>query len=247
MNVEEVIQLALDNTHTTSEQVRADLLLRNFNISRKDVGNTIIKDVSENFFQDFWIRDAIADQNNGEYPYPEADVDSKGMLKCQALYVKYKYTDQNYIKAEEVNIADLPYDWDWYLVNQPKNQPIYFIGDNSFFLAPLHSAEDLCDINSENPDPSGNSMIKAVGLVKFVDLLITDEEDKMLIPEDFHDLIALGMEKGIYKSRGNRDEALLSSREYTIEKENMVDTLTNRDESKMIAKVPDEPGLEFGE
>ena len=50
MTYDEIVALALTNTHTKAGQVLATNLKKFFNISRKMVGNTIIKDVDENYF-----------------------------------------------------------------------------------------------------------------------------------------------------------------------------------------------------
>ena len=126
MTYNEIITLALADSHTKAGQVSAGLLKTFFNISRKELGNSIIKDVDENYFFNIWKRDAIVDQENGEYPYPEADSDSAGMQKCLGVLIKGLSTDIDYTKAREVDIKALPRDWSWYLTNQPKSDPIYF-------------------------------------------------------------------------------------------------------------------------
>ena len=88
MTYNEIVALALTMSHTKSAQVTAANLKTFFNIKRKELANCIIKDVDEEFFFQIWKRDAIADQTNGEYPYPEADDDSAGMLKLKSIYIK---------------------------------------------------------------------------------------------------------------------------------------------------------------
>ena len=241
MTYDEIITLALSNTHTKSGQVGADLLKTAFNISRNTIANAIIKDVDENYFFQFWTRDAVADQNNGEYPYPKATSDSAGMSKCLKLAIKGKYNDTLYTTAREVDVKALPRDWSWYLENQPKSDPIYFIADESVFIAPQFSETDLPET------PSGNKQIKLYGIAKMSDLDVGALESAILIPVESHWRIALGMEQFIYKARKLKQEAFDSKQEFEVEIAKMIDELTNRDNSKMTAKLPNDYGLGFGE
>jgi len=238
MTFNEIISLALTMSHTKTAQVSADNLKAFFNIKRKELGNVIIKDVDEEFFFQIWKRDAIAAQENGEYPYPEADADSAGMLKSKAVYIKGYSTDLEYIKAKDVKLANLPYDWNYYLDNQPKSSPIYFIGENSLFIAPQFNANDLPD------DPSGNAQVKLVGIAKLIDLDTEATSADILIPDDSHHRIAIGMKELIFRSRGKTSEADKAFNEFEAEKSKMIDELTNRDTSTMIASLPDDEHLQ---
>ena len=241
MGYDAIITLALSNTHTKTGQVSASILKSAFNIARKELANTIIKEVDENYFFQIWKRDAVADQENGEYPYPKATNEAAGMSKCQGLFVKGYKDDLDFTKANEVDIKTLPKDWSWYLDNQPKDQPIYFIGDESFFVAPQFKSADLPDT------PAGNNQIKLLGISKFIDLDTGALDSAILIPDDSHHRIAIGMEPWILKARGKKNEATLAFQEFEVEKQKMVDELTNRDNSGMTAKLPNDYGLGFGE
>lgn len=241
MTYDEIVALALSQTHTKAGQVSAANLKTYFNIARKRLGNAIIKDVDENFFFQIWKRDAIADQENGEYPYPEADNDSAGMLKALGVLIKGYSTDTYYKKAREVDIKSLAKDWAYYLANQPKADPIYFIADESIFIAPQFDSDDLPDT------PSGNAQIKLNGIAKLIDLATGATDSAILIPDDSHWRIALGMEQYIYKSRKLKKEAFDAKQEFEIEIQTMIDELTNRDNSVMQATIPDDTALQYGE
>lgn len=242
MTVQQIMDLALSNTHTKAAQVNSISLLSWFNIIRKNVGNAIVADVDENFFYNIWKRDAIvnttANQENGEYPYPEADADSAGALKINRVSIKGYSTDIYFKPCREVKPQNLPEDWGWYMVNQPKSDPIYFIADESVFIAPEFKAADLPD------SPSGNAQIKMEGIAKLTDLAADGAASAILIPDDYQHLISLGMEEYIYKSRGKRNEGIASKNSFEFEKSVMIDKLTNRDNSEMIATVPGTANLE---
>lgn len=245
MNVADIQALALSNTHTKSNQVNDSDMLRWFNIIRKDLAKTIMKDVSENYFFEIWEIDAEDNTNdnraNGEYLFPEASSTKVGLRKLLNLAIKGRSTDSYHTPATEVDVSQLQKDWKYYMKNQPKEEPIYFMGDRSFFIAPEFKPEDLPD------SPSGNKQIKAYGVASVADLAADATEDKILIPDDYHDLIALGMEQYIFKYRGKKDEAVNSMNEFEAKKSEMVDGLTNRDYSRMQAKLPNDTGLQYGE
>lgn len=239
MTYNTIVALALAQSHTKAGQVLASDLKTYFNIARNELGNLIIKDVDEDFFFQIWQRAAIANQENGEYPYPESDSDSAGMLKCNNVYVKTRYTDAFHVPAREVKLSALPHDWSWYLVNQPKDDPIYFIADQSIFIAPQFNSEDLPDV-----EPSGgNKMIKLTGLAKLTDLDVGATEGSILIPTP--ERIALGMVPWILKSRKLLKEAAQAEVDFNSAKNTMVDELTNRDNSQMCARIPDDTALQY--
>ena len=241
MTVQEIMDLALSNTHTKTAQVSAANQLIFFNISRKAVGRTILAKVDENFFFQIWKRDAVADQNNGEYPYPEADEDSAGMLKCLSVKVKGYDTDTYHKNAREIDIKTLPRDWDYYLEYQSKADPVYFIADESIFIAPQFDSADLPD------SPSGNKQLKLYGIAKLIDLAADAVDSAVLIPDDHQPIIAAGMEEFIYKARGKRSEALTAKQNFEFELADMITKMTNRDESLGTASIPDDTNLQFGE
>lgn len=240
MTYNEIVTLALDSSHTKSGQFLAASLKTWFNIARKELWNTIVKDVDENYFFQIWKRDAIVAQTNGEYPYPEADENSAGMLKLTAVAIKGYSTDEYFKPAREVDIKTLPHDWEWYLTNQPKSDPIYFIADDSVFIAPNFVAADL------PTSPSGNMQIKLTGTAKCIDLSAGATAAAILIPDDSHHRIAVGMTQWIFKARAKKNEAAAAKNEFEIEKSLMTDELTNRDNSGMTAKLPDDHNLGYG-
>jgi len=241
MTYNEILALALSNTHTKAGQVSSTILNNAFNIARNRLGKEIVQNVGENYFFQIWKRDAIANQDNGEYPYPEADQDSAGADKITGVAIKGLTSDVYYRPCREVDVKNLEHDWEWYLVNQPKSDPIYFIADESIFIAPQFSASDL------PANPSGNLQIKLTGIAKLIDLTTGASAASILIPTDQHHRIAIGMEEYIYKSRKMKTEAVTAMQEFDLECQKMIDELTNRNNSNMQASVPNDFALGFGE
>lgn len=63
------------------------------------------------------------------------------MLKSVAIsYSSNTYEETGlieYQKAREVNPATLEYEWNYYCENQLPEDPIYYIADDSVFVAPM--------------------------------------------------------------------------------------------------------------
>lgn len=241
MTYNEIITLALSNTHTKAAQVSTTLLASAFNIARTRLASEINQGVGENYFFQIWKRDAIANQQNGEYPYPEADQDSAGAEKISGVLIKPYSTDLYYTPCREVDIKNLPYDWEYYLANQPKSDPIFFIADESIFIAPQFSDTDLPEI------PPGNMQIKLNGIAKLIDLAAGATSAAVVIPTSQHHRIAIGMEEWIYKARKMKKEAFDASQQFEVEISKMIDELTNRDNSNLQATLPDTSALGYGE
>lgn len=245
MTAAQIINLALSNTHTKTGQVAAADLILFFNIVRNELGDLIIKEVDENFFFQIWTIDAqdntTATRENGEYLFPVASSSQAGMLKLLRLAIKGYSTETYFTPCREVDIRNLQEDWLYYMANQAKNDPIYFIADESFFIAPEFKAADLPST------PAGNKQIKAYGIAKLTDLTASAVESAILIPSNFHQTMAVGMEQYIYKARGKKKEAFDAMLDYQNKRQEMIDTLTNRDNSAMCGTLPNDYNLGFGQ
>ena len=236
--VQQILDQALYETHLKAAQINSTQLLGWFNLIRKELSRTIMSDVSENFFFEIWTRDIVANRPDGEYPFPIASTSIKGLAKLVSVNVKTSATATDFTKAKEVDISALPQDWSYYLREQSPDEPIYFVADNSLFLAPQFTADQLSS-------PTENDLLKLYGIAKVEDLLATDDATKILIPDEYQFLIAQGMQYHIYKSRGKVSEANAVQVNYINGKFDMVDKLTNRDISAFSASIPDDTALQY--
>lgn len=236
MTVQEIINLSLANTHTNAAQVGAANLLIWFNIVRRKLRKVIVTEINEHFFYDIWLTDAVVNRANGEYPFPQATSIKAGMDKLIKLGIKWN-GDSYFTPCHEMIINSPDAKWDERLITQSKGSPVYYVADNSYFVAPNFTTDDLIV-------PTGNYQIKVEGTKKFVNLTAADLESAILIPEDFHEIIALGMEPYIYKNRGLtalKNDAKLEFKTELIES---IQELAGRDISEMSATLPDETALE---
>lgn len=236
MTVAEIITLARVVTHTNSAQVSDAQALIFLNAVYHDLMASAVQMVGEDFFFDIWLADAVSGQTNGEYIFPLPDSSNAGMLKLKQLFVKVANTDTYYTKARQVDVRALQYDWDWYLANQPSSDPVYFIADQSFFLAPNFTATSA--------GGAGNAQLKLMGIKREIDLGGSGAEATVLLPREFHQVLALGLKPWVYDLLGKTVEKNDAKNEYEIEKNKMLSALSDRDISLGQASMPDESDIE---
>ena len=237
-SAQEIIQLALDQTHTKSSMVSSANLVNYFNIIRKRIGYVIMQKIGEHDYFDIWQTDAAVN-NNGEYVLPTDDSTHAGIFKVLGVFVKPRYDYDVWIKAKEISVPGLNYSFDYYLTNQPPSLPVYFLADGSVFIAPQFTSSTL----GTNPT---NGMIKIYGVKSLIDLDLTATESDILIEDDYTDLIALGMEQYIYKARGMGQESLVSKQEFKDALYDLlIDIKSDFDQSEMSATLPFDNNLQI--
>ena len=238
MTVSEVLSLAYTYAHTTSTEVDpSDTSLTNsylfLNNAIDKILARIISDVDEGYNYEIWHTHAEADRANGEYLLPLEGTNGSGdyvagCLKVENVYIKYVYDSsriyKDHIKAEEVDPTVLDYDWTYYLENQSKSNPIYYISDKSIFIAPEFNSDDL------GADP--NNQIKLTGVRTSkrltVDDASTDLKTLTPIPRQYQWLIARGWVAEFMQSRLRDGEENDAEATFLREVNNMVLDLGNR-------------------
>lgn len=240
MTVQEIINLALSRAHTKEAQIGSANALIFFNVARKKAGSAIIQHVDENYFYSTFSIDAVADQANGEYTLPEADYNSEGIVKIDRVEMKGYSTDTYFIPVNEIKLNELAYDWAWYLANQPKSEPIYYLTSLGIRIAPQFDADD---ITAED-----NDQIRLHGVKKLIDLAADAASSDILFPDNIHYVIADLMVPDILRERGRTNEASnYESKNVPLSISEMISTLTNRTRDFQEARLPDESSTEYGE
>lgn len=237
MTVDQILTLGGDLAHVNTDQVPTASRVIDLNNVYHDFLSGIRQYVSEDHFLDIWKTDAISGQTNGEYVFPTQDGTNAGMSKLKQLYVKPRSTDTYYVKATQVDVRTLPYDWDWYLTNQPMDAPIYFVADNSFFLAPNFTDETAGD--------AGNEQIELYGVKQEVDLASGGAETTILVPREYHSVLAKGVKAYCYARIGKDAEQRVAFAEYEAEKQKAYSELSDRDISEGQAMLPDDTHLQY--
>lgn len=237
MTVDNIIALARTLTKTNTTQVSAANGLSFLNAVYHDTVASLLQYVSEDFLFEVWVTDAIADQAKGEYVFPAPDANNAGLAKLKGVEIKPLSTSDYYIKATQVDVRNLTNGWDWYLANQPASTPIYWIADDSLFIAP--------NFTSDTAGGAGNAQIKLYGTKRVSDLASGGAESTILVPREYHaKVLAKGIKHYIYdllKKTSSKNDSLV---EYENEKQKMILELSDRDISVGLATLPDDNHLQ---
>lgn len=193
----------------------------------KIVASTTGKDLS----WEEWTQDWTAMQS--EYPLPQVVLNENRVKKIQSLSVTYGSATYNltgdlvYTPARFVDRAGLPNDWDWYVNNQPQSDPIYCVGDKAIFVAPV----------SPNTVASG---LKMTGVKKIPDYDSNTTEDGMVIPDDYHYVLVLGLEAKFIKKQWQRWVAQQAKQEFDQSAQTMLNTQRDTHIWPMFMQFPDD-------
>lgn len=240
MTVQQIIDLGLSNAHTREAQVGAANTIIWYNKARNRVAAFIRQNVDENyFFDDFYIN-AVAAQTNGEYTLPVYVAGPplvQGISEIDRVLIKGYSTDIYYTPCTEVDIRILPNDWAWYLANQPKNKPIFYLGKGVIRIAPQFATLDIGGVVA-------NQMIKLHGQRELIDQAAGGAEADVIIPTKVHYVISEFMVPDILRARGREASAQSAENRLPGIVGEMVNTLTNRTKDDDTAKLPDETANE---
>lgn len=158
----------------TSQYTDANALI-DLNTLKDEFWSAIVTTVQENYNWDRWTDTTVALQS--EYPIPTVAYNTAGSKLLKWLSISYDwdtYTETGniiYIKVREVNPDTLENDWDYYVENQSEDDPIYYIADNSVFIAPA-------------PRTWVTNWLKLTWIRKIPDYTLSTTEADMKIPVD---------------------------------------------------------------
>jgi len=101
---------------------------------------------------------------------------------------------------------------------------VYYIADESVFIFPT---------------PSTSIDIQIEGVKKAIPLLITDTEESVIVPTEFHYIISQWITSYIYQGRWMLNEKTYSVNGYNLEISNLVASLTDRNLTPSNWNLPD--------
>lgn len=121
----------------------------------------------------------------GEYSLPPLTSGSDGTKALNTVAISYDgktYSDGGiiYTRCNPVNPTALEKDWEWYKRNQSVEKPVYFVAENSIFIAPV-------------PTLAVQSGLKMTGIKKIPDYKLTTVEADIKLPVDFHRVLVFGL------------------------------------------------------
>lgn len=167
----------------TSQYSDANALI-DLNTLKDEFWSAIVTTVNESYNWDRWTADTVALQSEYTLPAVAFDTAWNKLLKWISMnYDSETYPETwelIYVKAREINPNTLDKDWYYYTEYQSEEDPIYFIADNSFFIAPA-------------PRTAITWGIKLTWIKKIPDYELTTTEANMKITVDQQNALVYGL------------------------------------------------------
>lgn len=160
----------VDSSQYTDANALIDL-----NTLKDEFWSAIVTNVQERYNWEKWKTDLVALQS--EYTLATVAYNTSWTKLLNSVSINYDwetYTNTwelKYIKCTLKNPDTLENDWDYYVENQSETDPIYYVADNSYFIAPA-------------PITAVTNWIKLSWIRKIPDYSLTTTEADMKIPVD---------------------------------------------------------------
>jgi len=235
MNPVSIIAAMRRKTKVTTAQYTDNEAIDDLNILKDEFHSAILSTISdEKFNWEKWVHDTVALQS--EYSIPEVASDTAGAKLLNSVAINYNWeTYENtgvlkFIQAKEVNPDTLENDWEYYVENQDVDNPIYYVWENSIFIAPAPLS-----------DEAGTGRIKLTGIKKIPDYTIATTEAEMRFPIDVHTALVYGLCVSAREARAD-EPALITNAENTwrMKRTEAIKSLEFRTVSPVTMNYPEE-------
>jgi hypothetical protein len=180
-----------------------------------------------------WFDDTVVNRANGEYKQDIPSSSNAWMKVIKSVSISFWDTydswDLVYKLAREVNPNTLDYEWTYYLNNQSEDDPIYYLSDNSIFIAPYS-------------DTVVNNWIKVEWIRKIANYDSNTSESNIMLPVEFHYILQLWLMPYALLSKwvesGEVNNAMVN---YKNELRNTIKEMWYREEKSINFTYPTEP------
>ena len=207
--------------------------LKDLNTLKDSFWSLIVTEAPESYNWDRWLVDLTT--TNTEYQIPEVAYNKAGAKLLKWISINYNWETYSetgnlkYINAREVNPNTLEHEWFHYVENQSKDDPIYFVADNSYFIAPSFRTAGLVN------------RIKLTWIRKIPDYELTTTEANMKIPVDQQQVLVYWLMIDWYFNKWV-DDGTINNAEARWEKKKTeaIKTLSNRVENPTTFELPSE-------
>ena len=199
------------------------------NVVYRDLINSIVKRVNEDFFYEEWSFDTVTNQR--EYTFPVRSSTLAGLKKVISVGIKYSTNDDYFRMVTPTKFSNLTNDPTYYEDNQNEFTPFFTVADKSFFIYPKPTI-GITD----------GGIIYGISDPK--ELALLDVEEDIKIPVDYHHVLAIWLEYRIYKTRQIADKEAKAYNEYQRELEKMVSELSDRIIRPLESEMPNTTNLE---
>ena len=233
MTSQEIIDLARNQSHVNSTQFPDAQMVIYLNLVKDNFWSYLNSANREGFNWDIFTATTTV-VNQSEYQLPVVASDTAWIKKIYSISINYDWEAYDtwvlkYIKAREVDTSNLEHDWNYYVNYQSADDPIYYIADNSYFIAPA-------------PQSAVTNWIQVKWTKKIPDYTISTTEANIIIPVDHHEILAQGILPYIYKAQWKLQESSFEKWEYERQRDTVVRELSDRNLSPIYLTYPDEIG-----
>ena len=222
MDAQTIIDKALFDTRTPTWEINNDDLVRELNVQRDYIVETVKNKLSENFFYDEYETDFFANQN--EYNNLETILANKVL----GINVKFSDTDEKRVKATYIDPLDFFASIDDFSNNTSKQSPFYTVKEQSFFIYPT-------------PDKDVINGLRFYALVRLPELTISSTEADIWgerIQGQF-DILSLSLEESIYKNQQDFNKANIARQNFQNRLDDMLNQLSWRVKTVQYYIEPD--------
>lgn len=198
MTISQLCNLIRDQYYLDINDYSNTRLLTYINPLKDRIWSFFITYINEYYNWDTFKANSVVWQS--EYIFPQIASNSLWTKKINEVLVNYDnttYTNWSlqYVKAKKVDLHNLQYEWEYYINNQPKTAPIYYLADNSIFIAPM-------------PDVAITNWIYIKWIKNIKDFTWTETESQIPLPYDIMWLFIDWVWPYILRSQWKRTEAV---------------------------------------
>jgi hypothetical protein len=167
----------------TSQYSDADAI-KDLNTLKDSFWTAILSEIQERYNWEKWKANTIALQS--EYTLALVAYNTAWTKLLNGVSISYDwetYSETGELKYEKctlVNPNTLPYDWSYYVENQSEDEPLYYVSDNSIFIAPA-------------PRTVVSNGLKLVWIRKIANYSDSTTEAEMKLPVDTHQAMVFGL------------------------------------------------------
>lgn len=236
MNVSTIISRARRFAYVNSTDYSDTTALQDLNIIKDQFWAEIVSQLPEDYQWETWTATTVALQWEYELPQPTSSSVGATAIKWVAIaYSSDTYEEtglMQYTKCHLVNPATLEYEWNYYCENQSHEDPIYYVADDSIFVAPMPLSTEVW-----------TNRLKLTGIRNIVDYTIVTSEADMKIPLSAHEVLVQGlMWYALIDKRVPANEIAAQQAQYLKMKSDNLRFLAQRVENPVEMSYPDKIG-----
>lgn len=217
---------------TWASEYSQDDFLEDVNMVKDEFWSKIVARLEEDRHYQEWRTTPVALQSEYKLEEVASNNEWTKMLKSVSLNYDWEtYTDTwalKYTPAREVNKDTLWKEWNYYVENQDKSDPIYFIADNSFFIAPAFRTEEAWDYR-----------MKLTWIRNITDYTIDTTEADMIIPSDYQRVLLMWViPYALMSKRADNNDVQKAQNDYEAKLATAIMNLASRKEWPITMEYP---------